>query len=223
MTAAGGRKTGRKPSLTRRDVARAALEAGAERGLEQVSMPAVAKRLGVSHSTLYGYVHDRDDLLTCAVELAASEHPWPSPDPDWRAMLTAMAEQLWTFVQRHPGMAETMNALPSMPPPAMVEAMLGYAKALHTTGFSSRDSVLAMDMINDLILSTAVAMRQLDEVHDTADGPRSRRELHRTSLAGIAELDSEVMDPSIWTGRGWLDEKLQIMLDGFASRLGHGR
>ena len=64
-----GRKPGPPASLTRDDVARAALA----EGVLTMSMPAVARRLGVSHSTLYRYVHDRDDLVLAALDLAVRE------------------------------------------------------------------------------------------------------------------------------------------------------
>ncbi|MFE3962165.1 TetR/AcrR family transcriptional regulator, partial [Streptomyces cyaneofuscatus] len=66
-----GRRPGRAPSLTRDAVADAALA----EGVAVFSMPGVAARLGVSHSTLYRYVDSRDDLVRAAVGRAPARPP----------------------------------------------------------------------------------------------------------------------------------------------------
>ncbi|GAA1829362.1 hypothetical protein GCM10009836_04040 [Pseudonocardia ailaonensis] len=206
-----GRRPGRPPSLTREEVARAALA----EGFDGLSMPGVARRLGVSHSTLYRYVTDRADLLVAALEIAADEHEWPAPDLPWRALLEAFAEALWGLVDSHPGMAEAIYGMTSLPDRVVV-LLAGYATRLREQGFTSRDAVVALDFLVDLTFSTAIAMRGLDAVQDTPAGPRTRRDLHRESLRTLSpELDED----STWRGRGWFDDKLAIMLDGLQLRL----
>ena len=61
-------------------------------------------------------------------------------------------------------------------------------------------------------MSTAVQMGDLDRVEDTRNGPRTRRELYRATWP---EPDDEGMG----TGRGWFDRKLEILLDGLATRV----
>lgn len=206
-----GRRPGRPPSLTREEVARAALSAG----FDGLSMPAVAKLLGVSHSTLYRYVRDRTDLVYAAMEIVVEEHGWPSATLEWRPMLVAFADGLWAMLDRHPGMAEAVYGMTSMPE-RVVGLLTEYARSLRAAGFSSRESIVALDFIVDLTMSTAIAMRALDAAEDTPDGPRTRRELHRASLRGLSpELDED----ATWAGRGWFDDKLAIMLDGLELRL----
>jgi AcrR family transcriptional regulator len=95
------RKPGPPSTLTRDDVARAAIA----EGVLTMSMPAVARRLGVSHSTLYRYVHDRDDLALAALDLAVREFDWPPADLGWRPLLDVFADALWRFLEQHPGVA----------------------------------------------------------------------------------------------------------------------
>jgi AcrR family transcriptional regulator len=206
-----GRRPGRPPSLTREEVARAALATG----FDGLSMPLVARRLGVSHSTLYRYVADREDLVFAALEIAVEEQDWPAADLDWRPLLEAFADALWALLDRHPGMAETVLGVTTLP--ARVVGLLAtYRAALRGAGFTSRDAVVALDFLADLVISTAAAMRGLDAVQETPDGPRTRRDLHRDSLRGLSpELDED----ATWTGRGWFDDKLAIMLDGLELRL----
>jgi len=96
-------------------VARAALD----EGVTQLSMPMVARRLGVSHSTLYRYVHDRDDLLLAALDLALREFQWPLADLGWRELLTSFSDTLWRCCERYPGMAEVSQVGPGVPAKAM--------------------------------------------------------------------------------------------------------
>ena len=73
-----------------------------ERGLDAVSMRAVAARLGVTPMALYHHVRDKDDLLDGLVErlLAELELPDPSLPPEQR--LHELASGMRTVAARHP-------------------------------------------------------------------------------------------------------------------------
>lgn len=184
-------------------MARAALA----EGLPNLSMPTVARRLGVSHSTLYRYVHDRDDLLVAAMDLALREFDWPGTDMGWRDAMVSFADAMWRFLERYPGMAETSLMVPSMPGKALGIADQ-YVVRLQAEGLSARDAVIAVDFTADLTIAAEIGVRRMNRVFDTARGRRSLRELY------------EGPDASRFERRGWLDDKLAIMLDGLASRLG---
>lgn len=55
----GQRRRGRQPRISRDRI----VEAAYEIGIEQLTMAAVAERLGVTHQSLYGWVSDRDELI----------------------------------------------------------------------------------------------------------------------------------------------------------------
>jgi AcrR family transcriptional regulator len=184
-------------------VARAALA----EGLPNLSMPTVARRLGVSHSTLYRYVHDRDDLLLAALDLALREFDWPGADMGWREAMISFADALWRFLERYPGMAEASLMVPSMPGKAL-GITDQYVVRLRAEGLSARDAVIAVDLTADLTIAAEIGVRRMSRVFDTPRGRRSLRELY------------EGPDASRFERRGWLDDKLAIMLDGLASRLG---
>lgn len=184
-------------------MARAALA----EGLPNLSMPVVARRLGVSHSTLYRYVHDRDDLLLAALDLAMREFDWPAADLGWRAAMISFADALWRFLERHPGMAETVLMVPSMPGKALGIADQ-YVVRLRAEGLSARDAVIAVDLTADLTIAAEIGVRRMGRVFDTPRGRRSLRELY------------EGPDASRFERRGWLDDKLVLVLDGLACRLG---
>lgn len=207
-----GRRPGRPPSLTRDDVARAALD----EGVANLSMPTVARRLGVGHSTLYRYVHDREDLLLAAFDLAMREFEWPSADLGWRELLTSFADAMWRFLARYPGMAEASQIVPGMPPKAL-DLANQYVTRLRAAGLSSRDAVIAVDLTADLTVAAEIGVRRMARVFDTPRGHRSLREIYDTPMpAGIEPMGGS----DRFARRGWLDDKLAILLDGLANRLG---
>jgi AcrR family transcriptional regulator len=55
----GQRRRGRPPRISRDDI----VDAACELGIENLTMAAVAERLGVTHQSLYGWVRDRDELI----------------------------------------------------------------------------------------------------------------------------------------------------------------
>jgi AcrR family transcriptional regulator len=200
-----GRRPGRPPSLTRDDVARAALV----EGVAQLSMPTVARRLGVGHSTLYRYVHDREDLLLAALDLAMREFTWPPADLGWRELLTSFADALWRFLDRYPGLGEASQVVPGLPGKAL-DIATEYVAHLHAAGLSRRDAMLAVDFTADLTIAAEISVRRRNRLFGTPRGRRSLQELYGgPPPSGTRE-----------GRRDWLDEKLAIMLDGLASRLG---
>lgn len=99
----GQRRRGRQPRISRDRI----VEAAYEIGIENLTMAAVAERLGVSHQSLYGWVQDRDevvdlvsDLLVRRLEISAP------PDPGgWRDSLRAYANGLRGLAGEMPGFA----------------------------------------------------------------------------------------------------------------------
>ncbi|MFN3215458.1 MAG: TetR/AcrR family transcriptional regulator [Acidimicrobiales bacterium] len=82
--------------LTRRKVLTAVLELVAEGSLDDLSVPAVARRSGVSVATIYRYFPTRDDLLAAAADepsrVALDMHPLDPAEPD---PLAAFQRSMW--------------------------------------------------------------------------------------------------------------------------------
>lgn len=75
-----------------------------------------------------------------------------------------------------------------------VDLLHAYGTSLCEHGFTSKDALVALDFVADLTFSTAVAMR------------------------GLAGVSPEIDDDATWHDRGWFGHKLEIMLDGLATR-----
>lgn len=171
-------------------------------------MPTIARRLNVGHSTLYRYVHDRDDLLLAALDLAIAEFEWPPVDLGWRELLTSWSDAMWRFLERYPGIGEATQVVPGMPTNALGIAT-SYVDRLCAEGLSQRDAMVALDLTTDLTVAADITVRRRNRVFETPRGHRSLQELYG---------DPPVADRK--SRRAWLDDKLAIMLDGLGSRLG---
>jgi AcrR family transcriptional regulator len=92
---------GRPPLIDREVVLAAGLAVADEKGLDAVTMGAVATRLNVTPMALYRHVADKADLLDGIVELLLTEFP-PPPAGSWADQLAAMAVAIRASAQRHP-------------------------------------------------------------------------------------------------------------------------
>lgn len=208
-----GRRTGRPPTLTADDIVTAAL--GGD--LATLSMPAVAKRLGVSHSALYRYFPDRESLLRECADRVVRETRWPDVDQPWRELLLSVSAALWSCFGRHPGLAQVALTLPGTPP-ALVTVVDSIVASLCAQGFPVKDAILAVDFVSEVTMLQFASMATLDDVVSDVD-PRSTRQAHQDSWRESGVVSAGGFDEAAWHGRGWLEDKLTLILDGLERRL----
>lgn len=104
----------------RREILTAALALVDERGLEALSMRAVAQRVGVTPMALYPYVGNKDALLDGLVDLLLAELLPAVREPgDWAARLRAGARAARALAHRHPAAFPLLLARPSITPDAV--------------------------------------------------------------------------------------------------------
>lgn len=112
--------------------------------LENLSIAAVARRLGVAQGGIYHHVAGRSDL----VRLAANEalRDWSGPDQalTWRDLMHAYAYALWHRLWQHPGLEGAIQAL-TEPPPRLAAVIGNVVELLMAEGVeqqTARDAVL---------------------------------------------------------------------------------
>jgi AcrR family transcriptional regulator len=88
--------------LTRARILQAALDLADERGLNAVTMRAVAERLGVTPMALYAHVRDKEGLLDGLVERVLDEVPTPDLSLPWQKRLEALARTVNDVANSHP-------------------------------------------------------------------------------------------------------------------------
>ncbi|HEY2717152.1 MAG TPA: TetR/AcrR family transcriptional regulator C-terminal domain-containing protein [Solirubrobacterales bacterium] len=93
----------RRPSHSRAEIARAAIEIADAEGFDAVSMRRVAQKLGAGTMTLYHYVRNKDELVTLMSDAVMGEILVPDGElsGDWREALTQIATRTRTAFARH--------------------------------------------------------------------------------------------------------------------------
>lgn len=211
-------RRGRPARISRQDIAEAALTIG----LDAATLPVVAERIGVDHSSLYRHIKSREDMLLAAADHAIASVDWNMPEHDWRAYLAATAKAAWDLYARYPGLAEAVRGLAATPS-EVVAAFTRICRRLETFGFASDDAMLIVDSIMDMTCDSAVGWRhmRMDAGEGATVGVRIRQSWQSAAAANrdmtqhVAAMERIIAgDPESWWRR-----KLDILLDGAAARL----
>lgn len=96
---------GPAPSLSRDQIAAAAVRLADAEGMEAVSMRAVASALGVGAASLYRYVARKDELIELMVDAVMDADLRFEVGGGWREDLRSFAHGMRAMTLRHPWMA----------------------------------------------------------------------------------------------------------------------
>ncbi|MFI0421224.1 TetR/AcrR family transcriptional regulator [Spongiactinospora sp. 9N601] len=209
-----GPKLGRPPQVGRESIVEAAVEVG----FEELSMSAVARRLGVKHSTLYRYFPHKEALLAAAADRVVAGMDWPAARAGWRAYLRALAGTTFRMFTDHPGLALHVAAMRG----GLVEFSRQGARAaaaLVEAGMDAETAVLAQDLVNEQVLLYFLAGQRADE---PATAVEETAMLRRGMLDDVrGEAPEQVVDAfeRVISGRpeDWFHRKIEVVLDGIAA------
>ena len=95
-------RRGPAATLSLAAIAGAGVAIADERGLEAVSMQAVAESLGFTKMSLYRHVRNKDELLAVMIDLAVEDVPDLNTRHSWRTRLVTFAAELTDVWARHP-------------------------------------------------------------------------------------------------------------------------
>jgi AcrR family transcriptional regulator len=145
-------KVGRPARISREAIA----EAADALGLEDLTLRAVADRLGVSVASLYHHVDGKDDLLRLAAEHAAARHRIPEHRGEhWAAWLLAWAQHnRGSFVAEPALLSQYLDGAISVEViTESTEVMLG---PLVEQGFTEAEAMNAYQLVTACALGSAV-------------------------------------------------------------------
>lgn len=146
----------RRPQIDRAAVLDAAMLLADERGLEAVTMHAVAQRLAVTPMALYRHVDGKQALLDGLVERLLTGYPLPPADAPWPARLTATAEAVRSTAKRHPAVFPLLLARPAVTPAARTARDFVRA-ALSEAGLAADEAARAERLISTAVLGFAAS------------------------------------------------------------------
>jgi AcrR family transcriptional regulator len=198
-------KVGRPARISREAIA----EAANEIGLSDLTLRAVADRLGVSIASLYHHVDGKDDLLRLAAEYSAARRPIPrDQDQHWAVWLLE-----WGLYNRDAFVAEPALLGQFMDGAIRADVIADNTDAilalLMNQGFTAGEAQSAYQLVSACALGSAV--QAIREQRAAAAGRRAAKEYRRV----LAERDPEDL-PHL---RALLAEAAVTPLEGFESRL----
>lgn len=132
----------RQRSLTRPQIAAAALEVVDTDGLESMSMRTVARLLGMGTMSLYRYVADRDELEAMVVDRVLEAVDLRPPGGSARHRILVLAERVRDATARHPAVVPLVLAHRHRAPASLRwgEVVLG---VLADAGYTGKRRVFA--------------------------------------------------------------------------------
>jgi len=134
-----------RPRLSRDLVVTAAFKVVESEGGDALTMRRVADELGVSASSLYGYVANKEELVHLVLEQIMAEIPFPRPGGDWQDMLRSWARGTLGVFRRHPGVAGlTLGRVPFGP--AMLTGVERMLASMRSAGIPDQVAAFAGDL-----------------------------------------------------------------------------
>jgi len=142
---------GPAPSKTRQQIAAAAVALADADGMEAVSMRKVAAALQIGAASLYGYVHNKDELHELMVDWVEGEDGSPPAlSGDWRGDLSTLAHRLRQSILRHPWMASVAAGRPSFGPNSLAWTEYGLA-AMDELGLTIDEMLIASEVLQAFV------------------------------------------------------------------------
>ncbi|TYB69938.1 GntR family transcriptional regulator [Nonomuraea sp. PA05] len=142
--------------LTRRRVIGAAIEIADAEGLSELTMRAVAGRLGAATMSLYRHVGGKDDLVMLMVDAAFAEFPLPAERPEgWRERLESSARVQWAAYRAHPWMAGATPLTRPVPSAALLQHSEFVLEALQATGLDAGTRMYVVILIYSFVQGVA--------------------------------------------------------------------
>ncbi|MCM2393248.1 TetR/AcrR family transcriptional regulator [Streptomyces albipurpureus] len=160
-----------------------------ERGLEAVSMRALAERVGVTPMALYRHVKDKAALLDGMVGrlLAALLPSSGVGDQAWDERLSALAHACRKVTQRHPWAVHLLFSRPAVTPDSVRAVDILYI-ALIEAGVPASEVPRLERLISTFVIGFAASEASGRFAPETLD-PRSRRgQLPDSELPGHSRL-----------------------------------
>ena len=134
------RTRGRPPSLSESGIVAAALRLIREVGLDNLSMRALARELGVPPMTIYHYVPSKEALHELVMNHILHEIRIPGPDEGtWEERLRRLERDACRVLADQPGMSAQLGDRGSAEGTLLAEGVLAI---LRDGGFSPEDAVL---------------------------------------------------------------------------------
>ena len=189
----------RKLKESRRpEIVDAALAVAAERGLDALSMRAVAQRLGLTPMALYGYFRSKDELLDAVLGRLLSEIPAPPAGLGWREVIEHLTYGLRAVATRYPSVLPLLLTRPAISPAAIQIVDVLY-QALLAAGVPPAQVPRVERMLSTLAIGHTISEVSGRFSAGTLDPQARRAQLPPERLPGHHAIANHLDEPVDWT------------------------
>jgi AcrR family transcriptional regulator len=214
--AAAPARVGRPPRVNLQLIVDAALAIG----LDRVSLPMVADKLGVGSSTLYRHVRNRDELLRLATVKLTLERRLPAGTGlHWSELAARYAENLYESLAREPlVIQELMRG--RLGPDIEVDYLEPFLQAMSLHGFSPGEGLHLFRAIGMLAVGAAAAATAQQARIAAGDDNDAFARVLAERAAGELPLIRAALSANVDMGSSEWKMLLQYLLAGFAAARG---
>lgn len=216
------RAKSREP-LSRERALQVAMALADEKGLEALTMRALAQALGVEAMSLYHHVSNKNDILDGMVDLVFAQIELPSGSGDWKSEMRKRAHSARAALNRHPWAIALMESrsAPGMATLMHHDAVLG---SLRKGGFSLALTAHAYSLIDAYLYG--FVLQELQLPFDTEDGKDTQdvakaifEKIPEGALPNMVEFTMKhVLRPGYSYAKEF-DFGLELILDGLERSL----
>lgn len=152
-------RRGPKPGWSVEQIVDAAIAQADAEGYAALSMPSIAKRLGITANALYRYIRSKEELLVLVAEAGWGPPPEQLPG-DWRAAVTAWARALLERCHRHPWLIELpVRSAPTTP--NLLRWLEAFLAGMADTGLGNNDMLGCASLVDGWVRSTAALLHNV--------------------------------------------------------------
>lgn len=208
-----GARRGRPPKVSAKRI----LDAVEAKTEFSWTMAGIAAELGVTEAALYYHFPGKQALLVAAGARVMSQVSEPDYAQPWQQWLAAYAEDVFDSTVRHPFLQDVDMAFAAASSATNLRRGEAMLEALTGAGFSTRNAVLAIQLITTAAHQFAIALGRYDGTHIRAQ----QAELSLlASHAGTPLAAVVYADPETWDVHATAREFLRVTLSGIAAELG---
>ena len=209
--------------LSRERALQVAMTLADKKGLEALTMRALAQELGVEAMSLYHHVSNKSDILDGMVDLVFAQVEVPKGTGDWKNEMRARAHSARAVLNKHPWALSLMESrsAPGMATLMHHDAVLG---SLRKGGFSIALTAHAYSLIDAYLYGFVLQELQLpfdtEDNQDTQEVAKSIFEkIPEGALPHMVEFTTKhVLKPGYSYAKEF-DYGLELILDGLERAL----
>ncbi len=207
-------------SLTRERVIVGARALADARGLEALTIRALATHLGVKPMSIYHYVANKEQLLDALVNSVFEEFHLPQPDGEWRGELANRSRSVRDVVTQHPWALAIMETR-THPGPANLNGHEAVLEVLHRAGFTVEAAAHAYAILDAYVFGFALQDVMLRSIQLDTSAAELREEIDLRNHPRLGEMaEFYVHAPSYPLDRSF-ELGLELALDGIGQLRTH--